>query len=356
MPRKERRNRVKKLMCERGIDNIVLAPGPDMTYLTGFREEQSDRPLFLVIGDGYWLIAPQIYEGLKDLDSDIEVEIWKEGDVDCCYRLLKSKLKGRVALDDRMLFSSFYQIVKRFKGGYVYEQASSLTKEMRMIKDEDEIRTMRRANRIASDALSAVLEKIGRGEREVEVAADLEYEMKRRGASSPSFETIATSGPRSAIPHARASSEPIEVNLVLDFGCFYENYASDMTRTFLLRRDRELERVYEVVKEAQEMAVERVREGIKAREVDLAARSYIESEGYGKYFCHRTGHGIGLEVHEEPYISRDSEMVLKEGMAFSVEPGVYLPGKFGVRIEDIVVVTKSGCEMLSDFPKGMMVL
>ena len=354
---KERRERLIEKMCEMGIDTIVLAPGPDMTYLTGFREEQSDRPIFLLVGDGCWLIAPDIYEGQLDtLDPDIEIGIWKEGDPKNSFDLLKSRLKGKTAIDDRMFFSSFFRMANEFKGGHIYEPASPLIKDMRIIKDPDEIETLRRAGRIASDSLRVVWEKIEDGKFEVEIAAEIEYEMRGRGAASLAFETIATSGPRSAMPHARASSETIKTNLVLDFGCFYENYASDMTRTFLLGHDEELERIYGIVKEAQARAVQSVKDGVKAKEVDQAARSYIEKRGYGDYFYHRTGHGIGLEVHERPYITKDSEVVLKEGMAFSVEPGIYLPGRYGVRIEDIVIVTESGCEVLNDFPREMVFL
>jgi Xaa-Pro dipeptidase len=345
----ERRQKLRELMAERGFEGLLLVPGPDMTYLTGFREEQSDRPIFFVIGDSEWLIAPEIYEEqLRSMEMEgITLEIWKEGDLDGCYELLGSMLRGKVAIDDRMSFSSFNEMSKRVKGGHIYLPASSLIRGMRMVKDGDEVKRLREASRIAYESLRAISGDIKdlRGKREIEVAAELEYEMKRRGCP-PSFETIAASGANSAMPHARPGSGEVGANLVLDFGCFYRNYSSDMTRTFIFEQDGRLERIYKVVGEAQRRAIEVVGEGVKAKEVDRVARDHITENGWGDYFIHRTGHGIGLEVHEEPQISKESETVLKAGMVFSVEPGIYIPGKYGVRIEDVVVVTESGCEVL----------
>jgi Xaa-Pro aminopeptidase len=183
--------------------------------------------------------------------------------------------------------------------------------------------------------------------------------MRRRGAEGVAFETLVASGPNSALPHYRAGQRRIQAGdvVVLDFGCRVHGYCSDITRTVACEKpSREIEAVYEIVKDAQERAAQAVKPGVAAEEIDRAARAYITRVGYGEHFIHRTGHGIGLEVHEAPYINEGNHLQLEEGMTFSVEPGIYLPGRFGIRLEDIVVVTESGARRLNNCTHDLQVV
>jgi Xaa-Pro dipeptidase len=257
-----------------------------------------------------------------------------------------------------MWFTAFEKIYGKFKQAQ-FIKASSIIGELRKHKTEDEAEKMRKSSEYAEKALGKIIPMIKAGMREYEVRDLLEMEMKEQGMTSPSFETIIGSGPNSALPHYTAGDRVLNAgdSIVIDFGGMYQGYCSDMTRTVMLgKATAEYKEVYETVKEAQKRAEEAVKPGVKASEIDEAARACIAEKGYGDYFIHKTGHGIGMEVHEEPYISDISNTVLKPGMAFSIEPGIYLPGKFGVRIEDLVIVTEDGAEVLNKYTKELIEL
>ncbi|GAG35074.1 unnamed protein product, partial [marine sediment metagenome] len=219
--------------------------------------------------------------------------------------------------------------------------------------DEDEISSMRRAGEIADQAYLAVTSKAVSGLTEIELAGRLEAEMLSAGAEGAAFETLVASGPNSALPHHRAGTRWIESGdvVILDFGCRVNGYCSDMTRTVVCEEpDNELRGIHEAVRRAHEEARERVRNGVQAQEIDAAARDVLTDAGYGVNFTHRTGHGIGLDVHEPPYIVHGNEQQLEERMTFSIEPGAYLAGAYGVRIEDVVVVTEEGAAAMTHAP------
>ncbi|OGO79438.1 MAG: hypothetical protein A2Y23_06935 [Clostridiales bacterium GWB2_37_7] len=216
---------------------------------------------------------------------------------------------------------------------------------------------MRNASHTADKALQNILQNIKAGMTETAVRDMLEAEMKNLGAAGPSFQTIIGSGPNSALCHYGTGDRVLQEgdSLVMDFGCVMDNYCSDMTRTIVIgQASDKFKSVYAILKRAQQNAIDKVKPGVKASEVDYAARKYISDKGYGDYFIHRTGHGIGLEVHEMPYITESSEVILKPGMIFSVEPGIYLNGEFGIRIEDLVMVTEDGAEVLNQFSKELI--
>ena len=362
MDKFERRTkRAQDLMHERQIQTMILLPGVNMYYLTGFLEEPMERPLFAVFGvdrDPFF-IAPAFYEEqIKESTWIKDIRLWQE--TQDPYNLFDSikEGEGKVALDDR-LWAMFLIPIQRIFKSREFVLASLVSRDLRMRKSSEEIDLMRRAGQIADHALESILDEVKAGATEGALAAMLEYQMRSKGVEKPSFESIVASGPNSSMPHKRASDKRLKKgeNVVFDFGCVYKGYCSDTTRTiFVGKPTDEMKKIYNIVLEAHELAFRAVKPGAKAKDVDLAAREYITSQGYGPHFTHRTGHGIGLDVHEEPYITRENDQQLEEGMTFSVEPGIYLPGKFGVRIEDIVAVTSSGATRLNKFTKEIVVV
>jgi Xaa-Pro aminopeptidase len=235
--------------------------------------------------------------------------------------------------------------------------ASPWIEKARILKDADEIKSIRAAVLLGASLFDVVLKTIGPGVRETEVAAELEYAARNASAEGMSFETIIASGLRSALPHGRASTHPIPSHgfVVCDFGVILAGYCSDMTRTLYVGRPTvEARRTYEAVREAQQAAIAALKPGVSLSEVDGAARNVLKRHGLGRFFTHSTGHGVGLEIHEAPRVAKGQSEVLQPGMVITIEPGVYIPGKWGVRIEDIVVVTDRGCEVLTPTGKEMV--
>jgi Xaa-Pro aminopeptidase len=235
--------------------------------------------------------------------------------------------------------------------------APPLVEGMRMVKSADEISKIRAACALGNKLFDRLLKVLGAGISESEVAGQLEFAARRAGADQMAFPTIIASGKRSALPHGRASRATLPGRgfVVCDFGVILSGYCSDMTRTLHLGRPSgEARRAYEAVREAQQSALEAVKPGNTVEEVDRAARKLLHELGLGEYFTHSTGHGVGLEIHEGPRVAIGQTEPLRPGMVITVEPGVYLPGKFGVRIEDTVVVTETGCEILTKCPKELI--
>ena len=234
-----------------------------------------------------------------------------------------------------------------------------IIEELRMVKDSDEIAKIRAACRLGSELFLHLLKVIRPGVTESEVAGELEFRARQSGAEQMSFPTIVAGGARSALPHGRASSSPIPPRgfVVSDFGVILAGYCSDMTRTVHLGRPRaEARSAYGAVEEAQQAALAAARPGRTVAEVDRAARKSLQRRGLAKFFTHSTGHGVGLEIHESPRIAAGEKEPLKAGMVITIEPGVYVPGNWGVRIEDTVLITTSGCEVLTPSPKDLIML
>ena len=241
--------------------------------------------------------------------------------------------------------------------GIVLKDAPSVVEHARLLKDEDEIKLMRAAVDLGAKIFERGLEVIRPGVQEVEVAAEMELAARRGGAGEMSFPTIIASGARSALPHGRASSQPIAADsfVVCDFGVILSGYCSDQTRTVWVGGvSKDARPAYEAVREAQQAAVAAVRPGITVGEVDSAARKVLQKAGLGRHFTHSTGHGVGLEIHEIPRVAQGQPEVLQPGMIITIEPGVYFPGKWGIRIEDMVVVTDGGCQVLTPTSKEFL--
>jgi Xaa-Pro aminopeptidase len=236
---------------------------------------------------------------------------------------------------------------------------SSLVESLRMVKDEDELQLMREAALLGCRLFDHILKHLCPGVAELEIAAELEHQARRLGAEGMSFETIVASGKRSALPHGRATLTPLPRRgfLTLDFGIIHKGYCSDMTRTVFLGGPRPRERsAYQAVLKAQQAAVSAVTAGATCMEVDEAARGILRKEGLGEAFSHSTGHGVGLEIHEPPRVGAGQKTRLEAGMVITIEPGIYFPGEFGIRIEDMVAVTRAGHEVLTPAPKALIEL
>ncbi len=362
---KFRLDQIKDKMQEKDLDAVMLFPSANLYYMTGFETSASERLLLAVIPmDGEpFFIAPKLFEGQIRKEASIkEIIVWN--DEENPYHILRSVLEeknltdSRVAVDDTMWAEQLLHISQTITK-LSFTQLGQLINSIREIKSQVEIDLIKKSSSIVDDVIEEMKKIIKPGMTEIEVAALMEYEMRKRGSEGPAFETIVGSGFNGALPHYNAGERVIKSGefVVLDFGATYKGYCSDTTRTLCVGEPTDkMEEVYNIVKKAQEIGIKTAKPGIKAKEIDKAVRSYIEQKGYGEYFTHRTGHGLGLQVHEEPYISGISETVLQPGMVFSIEPGIYLEGEFGVRIEDIVVVTEEGCERMNKTSKDLTVI
>lgn len=352
----ERRTRA----CQRALsagECLVLFPGPNCQYLTGFRDEPMERHLLLFVpreGEPVFL-APAIYDEQLAKTHVSDVRLWDDGeDPSEGIELILSAIDpDRLLVDDR-LWARFTQDLRAATDA-AFGLASEVLGDLRIRKDGAEIDAIRRASRLADRVSEDVRAFDAVGTTEREFAREIDSKLADAGGEGPSFETIVAAGPNGARPHHRHGEREIEAGdpVVLDFGTRVDGYPSDQTRTVVFGEAPErFEAVHDAVHEAQRAAVGAVEPGVPAEAVDRAAREVIERAGYGEAFTHRTGHGVGIEVHEPPYIVAGNTRELEEGMVFSVEPGIYLEGRFGVRIEDLVVVTAEGCERLNDSPRG----
>lgn len=260
--------------------------------------------------------------------------------------------------DDTILYYDYKRYKNAFKGVKFTPHLGKISCS-RQIKSQFEINKISKAASIADLAFEHIINYIKAGVTEIEIAAELEYFIKKRGATAMSFDTIIASGYRSAMPHAAASNKTINSGdfVVLDFGCVFDGYCSDMTRTIIVgSATDEQKRVYNTVKKAQELALKAIKENALCKDIDKTARDYIKTSGYGDNFGHGLGHSVGLKVHEQPSLSPKSEYKLLENMVVTVEPGIYIEGFGGVRIEDLVVITQNNCNILSKTPKDLMIL
>ncbi|WP_461863235.1 M24 family metallopeptidase [Thermococcus sp.] len=356
--------RLQSMMQKRKVAGALITPGSNFYYLTGMNPLGSLERLFLLIvpaeGEPV-IIAPKLYENeLGDLEIG-KAFLWRDGENP--YLLFGRVLFENFPKNSELLIDNNMPVGillrTKFLENYQLSTLNSVLSELRVIKSEKEIRLLKKAAEIVDKVFYTLLEEKIEGRSEKELAAWIEYLIKSLGADGVSFEPIVASGPNGANPHHRPSDRKITHGdvVVLDYGARYQGYCSDITRTVVIGKPPELAlEVYDVVKEAQENAFQTVREGMAAMEVDRAAREYIAKAGYGEYFAHRTGHGLGLDVHEEPYISPGNSTLLREGMVFTIEPGVYLPRKFGVRIEDDVLVKDGQGVRLTEAKRELVIL
>lgn len=350
-----------KLSCLKNLlkegQAILIYTPVSRLYISGF--ESSLGYLFitkeksLLFVDGRYIEAAK-----KGVNEDIEVRLFTN-----IYEDVKSFL-GKEIKTLLVETSNTVASVRSFEKIFAGEIIPSDTLEdtlysLRLIKNDYEVDCIIKAQRIAQKAFDEILKFIRPGVRETEIAAELEYRMKLGGSEEPSFGTIAVSGEKTSMPHGVPGDRKVKSGdfITMDFGAVYRGYHSDMTRTVAVGNvTDEMKNVYDTVLNANLAALEKVRAGVKAADVDLAAREVIKKAGYGEYFTHSTGHGVGLEIHENPNISFKNEKILENGNIITIEPGIYLPGKFGVRTEDMVLVTKNGCNNLTNAPKRLIII
>ncbi len=349
-----------------GCDALVLVPGPNLFYLTGLSFHLSERPIVALfpVDKPAAIVLPAL-EAVKVGRATVGLDVFPYTDEEghtpafqsaCAALELAECIIGVEALRMRLIE---VRLLERYAPGCRLVPAEEVLAELRMCKDERELEQMRRAIAVTETALRSTMRQVGAGMTEREVAALLTIEMLRAGGEGMAFSPIVVAGPNAASPHATPSDRPIQPGetIVVDCGATVGGYAADITRTFAVGAlEPGLARIYEVVRAANEAGRAAAGPGVPAEEVDRAARAVIEETGYGEYFIHRTGHGLGLEPHEPPFIVAGNGRALEPGMTFTVEPGIYLPGRGGVRIEDDVLVTPGGAESLTVFPRELIAL
>ncbi|MCG2725462.1 MAG: aminopeptidase P family protein [Elusimicrobia bacterium] len=341
----QRIKELQRLLKKEKLDAVVINRPIEAGFLTGF---YLDGCVLLISKTNAWAFVPKmLFEHFKykvpfveavasnDIKAGVIAEIKK----------YKFKIKKTVFQPETETYVSgmFWK-----KHGLI--EKAGLTACLRLTKKGAELKAIRKACHVAAKAFLVIKSRIKAGRTEISVARELEDIMQAMGATGPSFDLIVAFGANSALPHHETSMRVLKKNeaVLIDYGCIYDFYRSDMTRTFFYgKADTEFKKVYSIVETSQKKAVKALKSGIKAAFIDKTARDLIMDEGYGQYFVHGTGHGVGLEIHEAPTVNSKSKDILKEGMILTVEPGIYLNGKFGVRIEDTLLVKKNGCEILT---------
>ena len=339
-----------------GIDCVLLVPGRNLYYLTGLNMGLSERPAICAIPTGRepFFILPR-FETERVLNATGIDQIYGYADDESPAPAIKSsklcETGKRFALEYRSMRVLEQELVKKAISDPEFVDADPILAGLRSRKDPDEIRCMENAARIVDQAAVAGFRYVRPGRTESQVAEIIQGVIKSSGVTG---DQMVASGPRSAVPHAHTTDRVIEKGdaVWVDIVLFFEGYVADITRScFAGKPSDEMRKVYETVYQAQEKGRTLARPGMSGAEIDLLCRDHIERAGYGPYFTHRTGHGIGLEVHEEPYIVGSNNLPLTANMAFTVEPGIYLPGKGGIRIEDDVILTEHGCRSLTGCPR-----
>jgi Xaa-Pro aminopeptidase len=356
-----RLKRLQSALAEGRLDALLITSLANIRYLCGFTG--SAAALVVSRDSSYFFTDGRYAEQAREEVQGAKIKVRRKAVLIAAgewLALAKRPSLKRVGTEGDHLSLSDSSRLKRMLGpGIRLRQAPPLVERQRMVKDPEEIARLRRAVLLGASLFDIALDTIRPGVPEVKVAAEMEYAARRAGAEGMAFETIVAAGERSALPHGRASNAAIPARgfVVCDFGVILAGYRSDMTRTVFVGRPSARDRdIYEAVREAQNAAVEAVRPGKDVGEVDRAARNVLKKKGLARYFTHSTGHGVGLEIHESPRVAAGQSEILRPGMVITIEPGAYLQGRGGVRIEDVVVVTERGCEVLTPTAKELLTI
>jgi Xaa-Pro dipeptidase len=361
-PFPKRQAALSKKLQNSGYDALALNPGPSLTYLTGLHFHLIERPVvFLLIpGKQACIILPEL-ETAKLYDLPFLIDTFPYGEdpsqwIKAFQQAAKTaglSGKQKVGIEPRAMRILEIRLLEEAMPLVNFVPAEESIAALRMYKDAQEVEAMQRAAKIAQDALQAILAQIKIGMSEKEIANELTIQLLKYGSNPIS------TGPNSANPHAFPSNRKLAEGdlLVIDWGANVDGYFSDITRTFAVGQvDAEFAKIAGIVHQANQAGHATASPGLPASEVDRASRAIIEQAGYGEFFTHRTGHGLGMEAHEEPYIRGDNQLLLESGMTFTIEPGIYLPNRGGFRIEDDVVITAEGCQSLTDLPRELIVI
>ncbi|MBY6271616.1 MAG: aminopeptidase P family protein [Caldibacillus debilis] len=352
----EKLEKIRKKISELGVDGLLIMSPSNRRYVSGFTGTAGAA--LITLDEAFFITDFRYVEQAKKQAPDFTVVRHKGSIIEEVKNLCSRKGWKRIGFEEQHVTYALYrEMENRLPAELV--PVSGAVEKLRLIKSEAEIKIIKVAADIADAAFKHILDYIKPGVTEMEVANELEHFMKKCGASAVSFETIVASGHRSALPHGVASEKVIEKGdmVTLDYGAVYQGYVSDITRTVSVGEPSDtLKEIYGIVLEAQRKGVEAIRPGMTGKEADAVCRSYIAEKGYGEYFGHSTGHGIGLEVHEGPALSERSDEVLAENMVVTVEPGIYLPGVGGVRIEDDILLSEKENIRLTHSTKELIVL
>lgn len=355
---KNRRTQVVERMKTEGVDHLIISDPSTIFYLSGVWFHPGERLIALhMTADGTTkLINNELFPVHGDMDAEV---VWYNDTQDGVSFIAKGIDSGSVIGVDKFWPAHFLLRLMEQRPAYKYINGSMVTDRIRMQKDDAEKDFMRKASLLNDEAMDAMIKLVKEGYSELEMTKKLEEIYAKIGADGFSFGPIIAYGANGADPHHDCDHTKPKAGdcVIIDIGCKKDDYCSDMTRTVFLGEPSEKSKeVYEIVKEANLKAIAKVKPGVTFAEIDKAARDHIDSKGYGKYFTHRTGHSIGIDVHDYGDVSAVNEETLKPGMIFSIEPGIYLTGEVGVRIEDLVLVTEDGCEVLNHYTKDMIIL
>lgn len=354
---------VLRTMSERDWDMVLITDPKHIYYLTGFSSDPHERFLGLVLlrGEEPLLMVPSLDAEAAAAASSV-TRIVTHQDTDQPYELLRKQFAGSIrslALEKDQLTVSRFELLQQYFEADEYADAGDMLRAMRVRKSPEEVAAMKNAAALVEKVLTEGLKHVKPGVREIELVAELEYLMKKLGANGPSFDTMVLTGSNTALPHGvPGTREVMEGDLLMfDLGVYAGGYASDITRTFAVGEiTPEAKTIYSTVLAANLAGISAVKPGVTYGSIDLTARAVIEQAGYGEAFLHRLGHGLGMDVHEYPSIHGLNTDMIQPGAVFTIEPGIYVPGVGGVRIEDDVLVTDSGVEVLTSFPKELTVI
>ena len=345
--------------AELKIDALLVSALPNIRYLAGFT---GSNGLLLVTPKDATLFTDPRYtiQAAEQVAGRARAKTIRGPLVAAAAQMIAARRLKRIGFEaGRMLYDAWQRLKEALPLGASLRPIRAVVEELRMVKTEQEIELIRQAVITNSQALESTLPSIKPGVSESDIAAELEYQMRRHGAERPSFETIVAAGARTALPHAEPGAKRLAGDqlLLIDMGATREGYASDMTRMlFAGKPGRKIQAMYNAVLEAQLAAIDAVREGVTAAQVDRAARRVLSRAGLEKAFVHSTGHGLGLEIHEPPRLGKKDTTKLRAGMTITIEPGAYIEKLGGVRIEDTVLVTRTGCEVLTPTSKELTLL
>jgi Xaa-Pro aminopeptidase len=351
----QRRQRVLRDLPEAKADALLVSGLPNIRYLSGFT---GSNALLLLGKNNATLLTDPRYTIQAGKESDCKVKIGRGSLYEAAAKILKARRWKQVAIErNRLTYGAYSELHAKLSLGATLRPTAGLVEKHRMIKSPAEIALIRTSVQTNSRAFAQAVARIKPGMTESDLAGEIEYRMRRNGAEKPSFETIVASGSRTALPHAQPTSEKLHKLLLIDMGCMQSGYASDMTRMLHLGKPgSETRKLYNAVLESQLAAIGAVRSGVRAGDVDRAARRVLKAHGFEKQFVHSTGHGLGLEIHEAPRLGKRDRTYLEAGMVITIEPGAYIEGVGGVRVEDTVLVTDSGCEILTPTPKELVIV